>query len=123
MEVYTRKSSSIYVRNGPISSTEIQNVIGNANLGKAPGPDRFSAKYFKTFKEELILILQILINEIIRTEEIPSSWKDENTTLIPKEGQDQKNVNNYRPISLLNNDYKLNARILAERLKCFYKNI
>lgn len=40
-------------------------------------------------------------------------------TLIPKEGLDGTEVSNYRPISLLNQDYKLFAGILASRLKFF----
>ena len=38
-------------------------------------------------------------------------------TLIPKNGQDLTNVKNYRPISLLNSDYKILSKILTSRLK------
>lgn len=38
-------------------------------------------------------------------------------TLIPKEGADFLDVKNYRLISLLNIDYKIYAKILANRLK------
>lgn len=45
-----------------------------------------------------------------------------NISLIPKEGQDLTNAKNYRPISLLNNDYTLFTRILAERIKFFLQH-
>ena len=38
-------------------------------------------------------------------------------TLIPKDGQDLTKVKNYRPISLLNSDYKILSKILTSRLK------
>lgn len=43
--------------------------------------------------------------------------KGANITQIPKEGQDLTSTRNYRPISLLNNGYKLFTTILVERLK------
>lgn len=48
---------------------------------------------------------------------MPDSWKDSLIALIPKQGTDNLLINNYRPITLLNNEYKLYANILAERSK------
>uniref|UniRef100_A0A670JHB3 Reverse transcriptase domain-containing protein n=1 Tax=Podarcis muralis TaxID=64176 RepID=A0A670JHB3_PODMU len=86
-------------------------------LGKAPGPDRLSAKYYKTLKEWLIQPLADVCNNILRGEKAPETWKDASITLIPKLEHDRSDVKNYRPISLLNVDYKILANILANRLK------
>lgn len=37
----------------PITEEEVIKVIDIAKLGKAIGPDGFSARYYKTFKEQL----------------------------------------------------------------------
>lgn len=60
------------------------------------------------------------INAIIETKKVPESWKEAHITLIHKEGQDPSAMKNYCPISLLNEDYKLFAKILATRFKKSY---
>lgn len=61
------------------------------------------------------------MNVMMKTE-LPSSWNQASITLIPKENLDLTSVKNYRPISLLNTDYKLFAKILANRVKKFLMN-
>lgn len=48
---------------------------------------------------------------------LPDSWKETTITLIHKANTDPKEIKNYRPISLLNTDYKIYATILATRVK------
>ncbi len=43
--------------------------------------------------------------------------------LIPKPQKDQSQLENWRPISLLNNDYKILARIFAKKIKCVLDDI
>ena len=38
-------------------------------------------------------------------------------SLLPKPGKDHSQMTNFRPISMLNNDYKLFAKILAMRME------
>ena len=61
--------------------------------------------------------LQNIMNKIITSGEIPETCKTACITLIPKEGQDTTLTKYYRPISLLNNDYKLFTEILVGRPK------
>ena len=45
-------------------------------------------------------------------------------TLLPKKGKDPFLVKNYRPLSLLNTDYKILAKVVANRLKlCLHQII
>lgn len=44
-------------------------------------------------------------------------------TIIPKEGKDSTLCSSYRPISLLNTDTKLFAKVLAKRMKTIMNNL
>ena len=48
---------------------------------------------------------------------MPVSMRTAVISTIPKPGKDHMQMSNYRPLSLLNNDYKLFAEMLATRLE------
>ena len=53
---------------------------------------------------------------LISSGTLPHSFRRAVITLIPKKG-DLADIANWRPVSLLNNDYKIFAKVLANRLK------
>lgn len=53
----------------------------------------------------------------------PSTMKQGIITLIPKPDKDPKILDNFRPITLLNTDYKIVTLIYANRLKMFLHKI
>lgn len=79
--------------------------------------DGLSSGFYIIFEDQLFLPMRDLLNTILQGNSMPDSWKDASISLIPKEGQAFTPVKNYRPIFLLNNDFKLFTSILAERLK------
>uniref|UniRef100_A0A670JZL5 Reverse transcriptase domain-containing protein n=1 Tax=Podarcis muralis TaxID=64176 RepID=A0A670JZL5_PODMU len=103
--------------NEPITVEEVRDAIKKMKPGKAPGPDGLSQKYYKTLEEHLAPVLCNVINNILQGGEIPDSWREAYITVIPKADSDILEIKNYRPISLLNNDYKIFAGIMASRLK------
>uniref|UniRef100_A0A803TR72 Reverse transcriptase domain-containing protein n=1 Tax=Anolis carolinensis TaxID=28377 RepID=A0A803TR72_ANOCA len=103
--------------NKEISEDEIRRAIKSMKTNKAPGPDGFPASFYKTFQDDIIHFLKDLMNQILQGQDIPDSWKTADIICIPKENTDNTDVRNYRPISLLNSDYKMFSNILANRLK------
>lgn len=85
--------------------------------GKAPGPDSIMTKFYKVFKLKLAQWLQKIMNNILENGDLPKAWEEATISMIPKDDKDSPKVRNFRPISLLNVDYKIFMKIISERLK------
>lgn len=98
-----------------ITTTEIFFAIKSSASRKSPGkdgiPKEFYAKAFNIIHAQLNLIL----NEML-TGNIPEKMLEGIIVLCRKKSED-KTIRGYRPISLLNFDYKILSRILKQRLE------
>ena len=108
---------------GNISSGEILDAIKSLKSNKTPGPDGFTSDFYKKFAPQLSPLLQAMFNESLSSGQLPPTLRQAAITLIPKKGKDPLQCPSYRPISLLNNDYKILSKILAGRLEKFLPQI
>lgn len=99
-----------------ITQEEIYKAISNLNSTKSPGTDGFPPEWYKTMRVSLLPVLETSFNYIIKGGSIPPSWKEAYISVILKEGKDKTDCKSYRPISVLNSDYKLYTTILVKRL-------
>ena len=98
------------------SLDELTNSLNGLSLGKAPGPDGFSVEFYSKFWRLLGPLFLCVARECIRDGFLCSSMKGSATRLIFKKRGDRKNLKNWRPISLLNVDYKIISKVLTTRL-------
>lgn len=98
------------------SEDEIQRVIDSLIPGKSPGPDGFTPRFYKIFKEELIPIIKRTFNTVSTSVPFVPQSMQAYISLIPKPDKDHTLCGNYRSISLTNIDLRLYSKIIANRL-------
>ncbi len=101
----------------PLSVDEIMRAIASMQNGKSPGPDGFPSEFFKKFSTDLAPILLSVYEESSTSGSLPETMRQAIISLIYKKGKNVSECSAYRPISLLNVDSKIFAKILAHRLE------
>lgn len=84
---------------------------------KSPGSDDFQAEFYKYFWKELYEDMTNSFNFAFDTGRLSISQRRGVITLIPKPNIDNTLLNNLRPISLLNIEYKILTKVIAKRLE------
>lgn len=102
--------------NAPISLSEISNTIRNLTPSKAPGPDSFSSKFYKTLQNITEPTLHKVYNAIWSCGTYLPMGNQAIIKLLSKKGKDPLEPGSYRPISLLNLDVKILSKIITTRL-------
>lgn len=97
------------------SEEEVKQAIFQMEHNKAPGPDGFPAEFFQVFWEVIKKDLMAMFNDFHK-EELPlHSLNFGIITLLPKH-KEAKQIQQYRPICLLNVSFKNFTKVLANRV-------
>ena len=102
---------------GPLTFDECLKAIGGMESGKAPGCDGLPSEFYKAFFPLFGRGFVEMINNCFNDGLLPKSLRHGVITLLCKDESTSENLNSWRPISLLNIDYKIVSKALANRLK------
>jgi len=107
---------------GIITYEECEKTLMMMKNNKTPGNDGLTVEFYKKFWKEIGSLLVETFNLSYECGQLSNSQRQAIIVLIDK-GKDRTLLKNWRPISLLNVDYKLLSKTIAERLKRVLPNI
>ena len=99
----------------PVTKQELTDTINLLPSGKSAGPDALPYKFYMTFCSAIAPILENVFQEAHARGTLLGDTSHGHIILLYKKGN-RDDPRNYRPITLLNSDYKILMRILAMRM-------
>ena len=107
----------------PLTLAELSAALSSMKKGRSPGSNGFTADFFKHFWNYLGIFLFRSVNESITNGSLPLSHRESIITLIPKAGKPLNSLKDWRPISLLNVDFKIISSAITNRLKTVIQDV
>lgn len=108
---------------GPLTYEECKKILETFQNDKAPGEDGFTVEFYTYFFELLGNDLIASFNEAYEQGEFSISQRRGIITLIPKEDGSLLDLSNWRPITLLNVDFKIASKAIAKRIEPTLPNL
>jgi len=106
-----------------ISLDECKKALGEMANNKSPGSDGFTVEFYKFFWDDIKELVFASFNQAFNKGELSIEQRRGVISLVPKKGKDNRYLKNWRPISLLNIDYKILTKVLSNRLQHALKEI
>jgi len=100
---------------GLLTLAEVSEALRRSNRNKSPGSDGLTVEFYAHFWDKLGSLLVDVFNQALDRGELLDSMKASVTHLIHKK-DDKRELKNWRPISLLNVDFKICSKAVSIRL-------
>uniref|UniRef100_A0A3B3QR15 Reverse transcriptase domain-containing protein n=1 Tax=Paramormyrops kingsleyae TaxID=1676925 RepID=A0A3B3QR15_9TELE len=107
----------------PITFCELTEALKSFSKNKAPGMDGIQAEVLLTFWAQLASPLFRMLSSAIRSSQLHPALNSVIISLLLKQGKVYVICSSYRPLSLMNSDVKLLAKVLARRLQLMIAKI
>ena len=101
----------------PFTLEECKKVLETFKDNKSPGEDGLTAEFYKHFFDLIGTDLIKSLNQSFEDGELCICQRRGVITLLPEEDSDLLDLQNWRPITLLNIDYKIVSTTLAKRIE------
>ena len=107
----------------PINKIEMLKAAKDMKLRKAPGLDGLPIEFYLVFWDEVVDILFEVYNVSKSIGHLNYTARQGVISQLPKGKKDPTQLKNWRPLTLLNVDYKILANIMALRMKEVLPNL
>ena len=104
---------------GYIGEGELLTALKSTKSNKSPGNDGLPAEFYKVFWKDIKQYLLNALNHSYDNKKLSITQRRGVITLLPKTDRNILELKNWRPITLLNQDYKLATKSIASRI-CKY---
>ena len=95
---------------------ELDLAVKQLGKNRSPGLDGLTSEFYQVFWPIIRKDFLTVFTLSLESGSLPHSFRRAIITLLPKKG-DLADISNWRPVSLLNTDYQIFAKLLAGRLK------
>ena len=105
---------------GQLTPSECKKALQQLAVGKTPGMDGLTSDFYRAFWEQIGHLVLNSLNEAYSKGEFMLAQNRGVIRLLPKPNEKREHLlklENWRPISLLNVDYKIGSKALAMRLE------
>ena len=100
----------------PFTYEEYTTAVKELKNGSCPGNDGLPIEVYKCFWKYLHEDYIKAMESVFASEKMYTSAKSGVLNLIPKKNKDVRQLKNLRPITLLNSDYKILEKCIANRM-------
>ena len=107
---------SVVYLDSQITATELSKAVQQMKANKSPWPDGITPEFYKQYWDKIKGVFLEIVRDIYHQDELSYTQYQAIISLLDKKGI-RENIISWRPISLLNSDYKIITKVLAMRLK------
>ena len=100
----------------PLNKNELIRAIRSMAKGKSAGPDSLGPEFYHNFEGMIVDNLLAMLTEAEEEGHLHPDVQNGDISVLYKKG-DHGECRNYRPITLLNVDYKIYAKVIAFRMR------
>lgn len=100
-----------------VNEEECKNALKDFDKNKTPGTDGLPAEFYRFFWPDIYQDLLASYNFASQHGMLSISQRRGIISLVPKKSKDKTILENLRPISLLNVDYKILTKVIAKRIE------
>ena len=102
---------------GLLTEAESLESLNSMESNKSPGSDGLPAEFYKVFWNDVHYYLLNALNWAYATGLLAVTQRKGLITLLPKKNKPANFLKNWRPITLLNCDYKIATKSIASRMR------